>query len=857
MADALNNTIRRISPAGVVTTLAGQADGPNTDVNGTGTSAEFYRPYGIAIDGTGNLYVTDRDALIRKGSNQTGESSPGIATPPASSAITAGGDASFTVAATGVPAPTFQWEVSTNGGSTFTDLTNGGEISGSTSATLGITGAPASLNGAEYECVLTNSLGSVTTTPVTLTVSPALDATPYTFTTLAGTAGGIGSVDGTGSAARFSAPTGTAVDKSGNVYVADTDNNTIREITPAGIVTTIAGTPNMYGGASDGTGAAAKFQFQGSAGLAVDGSGNLFVADSGNMDIREIVPTAGAGGATNWVVTTIAGSAGKVGSTDGAGGAARFDLPSGIAVDGSDNLYVADTFNETIRKIVPNTSGGVTTWTVSTLAGAVFSSGSVDGTGGAARFSGPHGVAVDGSGNVYVADTSNATVREISPVGVVTTLAGTAGARGASDGTGGVAQFEYPDGVAATATGTVFVADSGNDTIRRITPAGVVSTVGGMAGLTGSSDGTGSVARLDDPAGIAVDTSGNLYVSDTGNDTVRKAIPPGAPSISVQPATQAVNVGSGVVLSVTASGSSPLTYQWLFNGSPLSGDTSSTLSIADVQTANAGNYSVEVSDSFGNTTTSATGTLTVNAVSAAGITTQPHSQSIATGSTVVFTVTAGGTVGSALARPGGQSAALTSGTTYQWMYNGANLTDGGAISGSSGPQLVITGASSANDGDYSCLVTTGGVAVQSDSAGLVVGTVSIPGYVVNISSRAFVGTGDSILIGGFFVGGSTSRSVLIQALGPALSSQGVSGVLQHPALTIHDSTGKVIYSNTGWGSNPVLLKAAAAAYANPVLTPDSPDSEALLTLPPGGYTAEISGADGGTGVALCAIYQLP
>jgi len=154
-------------------------------------------------------------------------------------------------------------------------------------------------------------------------------------------------------------------------------------------------------------------------------------------------------------------------------------------------------------------------------------------------------------------------------------------------------------------------------------------------------------------------------------------------------------------------------------------------------------------------------------------------------------------------------------------------------------------------------VTTNGVAAQSDSAALVVGTAATPGYLVNISSRAFVGTGDSILIGGFFVGGSTSRSVLIQALGPALAAQGVTGVLQHPALTIHNSSGVVIYSDTGWGNNPVLLKAAASAYAQPVLQPDSADSEVLLTLPPGGYTAEISGADGGTGVALCAIYQLP
>jgi hypothetical protein len=136
-------------------------------------------------------------------------------------------------------------------------------------------------------------------------------------------------------------------------------------------------------------------------------------------------------------------------------------------------------------------------------------------------------------------------------------------------------------------------------------------------------------------------------------------------------------------------------------------------------------------------------------------------------------------------------------------------------------------------------------------------TPSGTGYLINISARAFVGSASNILIGGFYIVGSTSRTVLIQAIGPALSAEGVSGVLQHPALTIHDSTGATIYSNTGWGSSQVLLNAAAAAYAQPVLQADSADSEVLLTLPPGGYTAEISGADGGTGVALCAIYQLP
>jgi hypothetical protein len=224
----------------------------------------------------------------------------------------------------------------------------------------------------------------------------------------------------------------------------------------------------------------------------------------------------------------------------------------------------------------------------------------------------------------------------------------------------------------------------------------------------------------------------------------------------------------------------------------------------------------------------------------------PSSESVNTGSTAVLT------------------ASGLNATSYQWSFNGTVLTDSPSgtttdiISGSSGPQLVITNASAASSGSYTVVaVNSTGSSQPSSAATLTVATSSTPGFLVNISSRAFVGTGDSILIGGFFIGGSTSRSVLIQALGPALSGQSVTGTLPNPALTIHDSTGKTIYSNTGWGSSPVLLQAAASAYAKPVLTPNSADSEVLLTLPPGGYTAEVADANGATGVALCAIYQLP
>jgi hypothetical protein len=311
------------------------------------------------------------------------------------------------------------------------------------------------------------------------------------------------------------------------------------------------------------------------------------------------------------------------------------------------------------------------------------------------------------------------------------------------------------------------------------------------------------------------------------------------PPIRTQPSSQTVNAGSDVVLAVAASGSAPLGYQWYFNGSPISGGTGPTLFLPDVQAANGGVYSVTVTDSFGAATTSDNATLSISLPVSSILAGQPISQTVAIGSTATFSVSS------------------SASAAYQWQFNGVNLADGGAISGSTGPELEITGAGASDDGDYSCIVTSAGGSFQSNTAGLLVAAVQSPGTLVNLSSRAFVGTGDGILIGGFFIGGSTSRTLLIQALGPALSGEGVTGVLQHPALTIHDSTGATIRANTGWGSSPMLLGAAAAAYAQPALQPGSGDSEVLLTLPPGGYTAEVNGADGGTGIALCAIYQLP
>lgn len=281
-------------------------------------------------------------------------------------------------------------------------------------------------------------------------------ATPFTITTFAGNPP-TGS-DGSGSLARFSRPAGVAVDNSGNIYVTDTDDETIRKVTPGGIVSTLAGSVGQAG-RTDGVASAALFDNP--QGIAVDSEGNVYVADTGNNTIRKISP----GG----LVTTLAGTPGEIGYADGVGSAAGFQQPTGIAVDKTGTLYVADTINSKIRKISP--IGAVTT-----LAGGgpPYS----DGTGTAAGFDNPQGVAVDSRGNVYVADTFGYTIRKITPTGVVSTLAGSSGAfgLGSADGIGNAAQFYFPEGVAVDGAGNLYVTDTNNCTVRKITPAGLVTS---------------------------------------------------------------------------------------------------------------------------------------------------------------------------------------------------------------------------------------------------------------------------------------------------------------------------------------------------------------------------------------------
>ena len=233
----------------------------------------------------------------------------------------------------------------------------------------------------------------------------------------------------------------------------------------------------------------------------VDRSGNVYVADTGNNTIRKITP--------NGVVSTLAGFAGQPGSNDGIGAGARFRNPWSVTVDGMGNVFVADMSNDTIRKVTP-------TGMVTTLAGQAGMSGSAVGFGNNARFNGSFAVAVDNADNVYVSDSGNNAIRKIMPSRVVVTLAGLPGYVGNTDGNGNDARFSNPQGLGVDDAGNVYVADTGNNTIRKITPAGRVTTLPELAGSTGES------AKLNSPGGVAVDDAGNIYVADTNNHCVRK-----------------------------------------------------------------------------------------------------------------------------------------------------------------------------------------------------------------------------------------------------------------------------------------------------------------------------------------------
>jgi sugar lactone lactonase YvrE len=506
-----NHSIRRITPSGIVTTLAGAA-GVYGATNGISSEARFHNPFDLAVDGAGNVYVADSgNSMIRKITPE------GVVTTLAGSAGLSGADDGTGSAArfnnmSGITADAGgNVFVADTGNHTVRRITPAGVVT-TLAGQPGVTGSEDGVGGAArfnnpYD-VAVDGAGKVYVADLSNHTIRVI-ATDGRVTTLAGAAGEPGTMDGRGSAARFYSPAGLATDGDGNVYVSGYADHTIRKVTPTGVVTTTAG---KIGGPGTANGPAGAARFSYPSACALDAVGNIYVTDLANNSIRRVSRTG--------VVTLLAGAPGETGSANGTGVAARFNTPVNLVLDGGGNVFITDSYNHTIRRMTPDGS-------VTTILGYPGANGTVDGFAGAARFNNPSGITVDSLGNLFIADTQNHTIRKVTPSGLVTTFAGSPGKSGNLDGTGTAALFNFPQNIAVDRRGNLYVTDSANHIIRKITPSAVVTTFAGAATVFGAEDGASSDARFYLPFGIAVDGFDNVYVTENGSHTIRKISPAG------------------------------------------------------------------------------------------------------------------------------------------------------------------------------------------------------------------------------------------------------------------------------------------------------------------------------------------
>ena len=451
--DRYHHRIRKVDTSGIITTVAGTGDPGFGGDGGPAVSAQLAYPFGVAVDGAGNVYISDRtNHRIRK------VDSTGVIT-------TIAGTGDFGFSGDGGPAVSAQLRyplglaVDGAGNLYFVDLAN-------------------------HRIRKVDSSGVITT--------------------VAGTGEkGFGGDGGQAVSALLNSPTGVAADVAGNVYIADASNHRIRKVDSSGIITTVAGTGEKGFGGDGGQAVLARLNT--SSGVVLDGAGNLYIADRHNSRIRKVDSSG--------VITTIAGT-GEIGF-DGDGGpavSALLNSPTGVAADVAGNVYIADASNDRIRKV--DSSGIITT-----VAGTRdYGPAGDGGLAVSAWLWSPTGVVVDVAGNVYIADSRNHRIRKVDTSGVITTLAGSGGgpAFGGDGGLAVSAWLFYPTGVVVDVAGNVYIADSRNHRIRKVDTSGIITTVAGSGG-SGFGDGGPAVsALLNYPRGVAVDGAGNLYIAAFG-----------------------------------------------------------------------------------------------------------------------------------------------------------------------------------------------------------------------------------------------------------------------------------------------------------------------------------------------------
>ena len=557
VADAGNGVIRKISAGGTISTVAGNSlAGYNSD-GIPATTASLNDPQGVAVDAAGNLYIADTDNhRIRQvapngtittfaGNGMSAYSGTNLGGTGITSSSGDGGPAtqSSVVLPTDVAVDSSGKVYIADYGNSKIRMVSQGIITSLTGNSDGIspldgeTAVSIRLNGPTG--VAADSAGNVYLAEGSIGVGSGLAKGDFRiwkisaaglFSAAAGN--GVESYSGdSGSApvAQLNQPGSVAIDPAGNLYIADALNHRVRKVSASGVITTIAGT-GVAGYSGDG-GQAVNAQLSGPMGVAADGYGDVFIADTGNNRIRKVT--------SDGTMYTVAGN-GNAGFL-GDGGLAPFAAihsPQGVAVDAAGNIYIADTGNQRVRMATP-------TLTIQTIGGNGRPGYSGDGGPGVnAQLNSPAAVAVDGAGNVYVADRDNGRVRMIAPSGTITTVAGSASTTGIGDGgPAGSASLSAPQGVTVDGAGDIFVADSGHNRIREVFPNGTIVTVAGNGTCCYSGDGNPAAsAQLNGPTGLALDGQGNLYVADAVNAAVR-GIQPAAVNPTI---TAVVNAASAV-----------------------------------------------------------------------------------------------------------------------------------------------------------------------------------------------------------------------------------------------------------------------------------------------------------------------
>jgi uncharacterized protein (TIGR03437 family) len=531
IADTDNQRIRKVAN-GVITTVGGNGTCCFSGDGGPATGAQLAYPTGVAVDSAGNLYIADTQNNRIRMLTPTGSSCTYSVAPASLQAPAAGGNLTVSIQ-TGAACP---WAVS----NLPSWITVPGGSSGAGSATVTLVVSPNN-SGATLSATVLIAGVSVTV------AQPAAGSTfgqTYRIYTVAGNGTqGFSGDSGSATGAQLNQPMGVAVDSSGNLYIADLHNARIRKVSN-GAITTMAG--NGTPGFGGDTGPATSAQLNFPSGVVVDSAGSLYVADFYNNRIRRV---------SNGVITTVAGNGtGGYGGDNGPATDAALSGPLAVAADSAGNLYIADDGNNRIRKV----SNGVITTVAGNGTDGYGGYGGDNGPATGAELYYPCGVAVDSAGNLYIADDGNHRIRKVSSTGVITTVAGNGTAGFSGDGgpaTG--AHLDYPQGIAVDSAGNLYIADTDNNRIRKVSN-GVITTVAGNGtpGFSGD-NGPATNAMLSGPVGVAVDSTGSLYIADSYNNRIR-VLTPSSCSYSVAPASlQAPSAGGSLTVTIQTTAACP------------------------------------------------------------------------------------------------------------------------------------------------------------------------------------------------------------------------------------------------------------------------------------------------------------